>query len=281
MNYSIETSNSPCYEQTPSSDNEFDLAVDQLLGDVDPSMEKVNLDEIMRSEPVLEDSTFAIAEPIAVMEPVNIFPQRQPQNSSAILMEPIAVHRVDSVNSVPFALAQQQEIMPQHEEEPVEELPKPKRALSAYNMFFQCERKRILKSLPKPVGKTKKGRKAKAQMGFTDMARMVAARWKTISKEDKMEYEYLAAMDGERYEKEMAEWKRSQSMSALSTQNRSRPSVTNFRGYASCDASMQPLQSTFGGQQGNAEWQNDYSYGGNNNTFLPMNASKNMFLQQL
>mmetsp|Transcript_14329 Transcript_14329/g.18726 ORF Transcript_14329/g.18726 Transcript_14329/m.18726 type:complete len:150 (+) Transcript_14329:204-653(+) len=54
-----------------------------------------------------------------------------------------------------------------------------------------------------------KSRGQGAFISFSDMARLVEDRWKVLSKEEKVEYEYLAAVDTERYEKEMKKWKQS------------------------------------------------------------------------
>ena len=84
---------------------------------------------------------------------------------------------------------------------------KPKRSLSAYNIFFQNERKRLLSSLPVPQD-SNKPKKSHGKIGFADMARTIAAKWKTLNDNDKLEYEILAAQDTQRYEREMAVWKK-------------------------------------------------------------------------
>ena len=84
---------------------------------------------------------------------------------------------------------------------------KPKRSLSAYNIFFQNERKRLLSSLPVRQD-SNKPKKSHGKIGFADMARTIAAKWKTLNENDKLEYEILAAQDTQRYEREMAVWKK-------------------------------------------------------------------------
>ena len=48
----------------------------------------------------------------------------------------------------------------------------------------------------------------KAKMGFADMARSVSKRWKLVSEDDKAHYLRLAAIDKQRYYREMNEWYR-------------------------------------------------------------------------
>lgn len=77
---------------------------------------------------------------------------------------------------------------------------KPKRALSAYNIYFTTERKKLT------VAQAKEG---SPKLSFREIACKIAGMWKKISQEEKMEYEYLAAQDTDRYENEMAQWKAS------------------------------------------------------------------------
>mmetsp|Transcript_5824 Transcript_5824/g.12273 ORF Transcript_5824/g.12273 Transcript_5824/m.12273 type:complete len:242 (-) Transcript_5824:156-881(-) len=93
---------------------------------------------------------------------------------------------------------------------PIEEAPKcplqkPKRSLSAYNFFFHDERMKL---------------KSSGRIGFAKLARTIATKWKTIEQDIKMEYEYKAAVDLERYEKEFAAWKAAMKKAGLSTSNR-------------------------------------------------------------
>ena len=70
---------------------------------------------------------------------------------------------------------------------------KPKRALTAYNLFFKDQRQEILEH-----GKAG---------GFAMLAQTIAKRWKAISKDQYEEYAIKARADKSRYEKEMAAWK--------------------------------------------------------------------------
>ena len=76
---------------------------------------------------------------------------------------------------------------------------KPKRARSAYNYFFHDERKRLQEM---HQGENN-GRKA----SYAAISKLVAARWKLISSQDKLHYESLAAKDKYRFGLEMIQWK--------------------------------------------------------------------------
>jgi hypothetical protein len=91
--------------------------------------------------------------------------------------------------------------------------PKPKRPLSAYNWFFHSERQNILNDTP--IRKEGKPRRSHGKIGFADLARSIAVKWKSLSKEDRAIYDEKAAIDKGRYLREMEEWKTWQS-SAIS-----------------------------------------------------------------
>jgi HMG-box domain len=85
---------------------------------------------------------------------------------------------------------------------------KPKRPLSAYNWFFQTERQRILEETP--TRKEGKPRRSHGKIGFADLARLIAAKWKSLSKEERASYDEKAVIDKQRYQREMKEWKEGQ-----------------------------------------------------------------------
>jgi hypothetical protein len=87
--------------------------------------------------------------------------------------------------------------------------PKPKRPLSAYNWFFHSERQNILNDTP--IRKEGKPRRSHGKIGFADLARSIAAKWKSLSKEDRAVYDEKATKDKDRYLREMEEWKKWQS----------------------------------------------------------------------
>lgn len=90
---------------------------------------------------------------------------------------------------------------------------KPKRPLSAYNLFFKDMREELLKSLPgngdepepeKP--QRGKRRKPHGKIGFADLAKTIAAKWKKVEPETLQVYRERADADMERYKKEMDEY---------------------------------------------------------------------------
>ena len=74
----------------------------------------------------------------------------------------------------------------------------PKRPLSAYNLFFAEERQRLLES---------NGSK-RPRLGFSGLARKVAAKWKELDEASKAPYVATAEKEKERYNREVAEWQK-------------------------------------------------------------------------
>jgi hypothetical protein len=115
---------------------------------------------------------------------------------------------------VPSYIASTDEIFSSKEKDEAKKKPKeqpkdkPKRPLSAYNLFFQNERKEILRAAPERAGA--KPRRSHGKIGFADLARNIAANWKSIDPESRSQLDKLAAKDKERYKKEMDEWKKKQ-----------------------------------------------------------------------
>ncbi|KAG7364319.1 HMG high mobility group box-containing protein [Nitzschia inconspicua] len=91
---------------------------------------------------------------------------------------------------------------------------KPNRPLSAYNLFFQKERARMLgdeaEKHDNDKGKKRVHRKTHGKIGFAEMARVIGAKWKTLDDEEKQEFEGVAAKEKARYAKELAVWKEEQ-----------------------------------------------------------------------
>lgn len=91
-------------------------------------------------------------------------------------------------------------------------LEKPKRPLSAYNIFFKVERQRMLdeQAAAATAACTAGRRVAKPQrVGFAELARTISQRWKQIDPQDKEELEHIAAIGRQIYYQEVEEWRRS------------------------------------------------------------------------
>lgn len=103
---------------------------------------------------------------------------------------------------------------------------KPMRPLSAYNMFFQNQRERIVagktgdptpeeiqQSVIKMLTSKTRGPKRRqdrvshGQISFGDLARTIAAKWKAIDPKLKAIYNHYAAQEKVRYKKEVVVWK--------------------------------------------------------------------------
>ena len=101
----------------------------------------------------------------------------------------------------------------------------PKRNRTAYNMFYQAARKRILESIPDPPTlKISKGRRTKKPTGkisFEALARRAGEEWKSLSEEDKKVYTELARKDKERYAREKKMWL--ESIAELEREHASQP----------------------------------------------------------
>lgn len=103
---------------------------------------------------------------------------------------------------------------------------KPMRPLSAYNMFFQNQRERIVAGktgdpTPEEIQasvmkmltsktrgpKRRQDRVSHGQISFGDLARTIAAKWKAIDPKLKAVYNLYAAQEKVRYKKEVVVWK--------------------------------------------------------------------------
>jgi hypothetical protein len=91
---------------------------------------------------------------------------------------------------------------------------KPKRPLSAYNLFFQQERERILASLPplqnapgSGVSIGRRDRRRHGKIGFADLARTIAERWKGLDESSRSFFEAQAAIEKEHYKHQVAVWR--------------------------------------------------------------------------
>ena len=88
---------------------------------------------------------------------------------------------------------------------------KPKRPLSAYNLFFKDMRAELLQKLPStlegPVAKPRGKRPIPhGKIGFAALAKAIAAKWKEVEPETLKGYQERADADMIRYKKELEEY---------------------------------------------------------------------------
>ena len=115
-------------------------------------------------------------------------------------------------------------------------LDKPKRPLSAYNIFFKHTRSRIVEGLSEECSieeqiqsiesivakstETRRHRKIHGQISFGDLARRIADNWKTISKDRRLLFDHYASLDMKRYRRDVAIWKTKKEQEALAAKMR-------------------------------------------------------------
>jgi hypothetical protein len=108
---------------------------------------------------------------------------------------------------------------------------KPKRPLSAYNIFFKHTRSRIVEGFSEEgtveetiqsiegivanSTETRRHRKTHGQISFGDLARRIADKWKTIGKNQKALFDHYASLDMKRYRRDVAIWKAKKEREAL------------------------------------------------------------------
>mmetsp|Transcript_14186 Transcript_14186/g.27166 ORF Transcript_14186/g.27166 Transcript_14186/m.27166 type:complete len:278 (-) Transcript_14186:101-934(-) len=76
---------------------------------------------------------------------------------------------------------------------------KPSRPLTAYNLFFHDEKLRLEKECP-----------SGSKLKYTQVAKVVAARWRGLNQDEKAFYEQLAAKDKRRFALETIQWRMQQ-----------------------------------------------------------------------
>lgn len=75
----------------------------------------------------------------------------------------------------------------------------PKRPLSAYNIFFRTERRRLIEEQHQHI----KGRSTKGKISFEELGKRIGKSWQQLTAEQKQPYVHLSTIDVARYQKEM------------------------------------------------------------------------------
>lgn len=83
----------------------------------------------------------------------------------------------------------------------------PRRPLSAYNFFFRAERERLMTEPPKGSHDFHGQERSNNPEMFALLGKEIAKRWKDIPAEELEKYKEMAALDMERYCKEMSEYR--------------------------------------------------------------------------
>lgn len=105
---------------------------------------------------------------------------------------------------------------------------KPKRPLSAYNLFFKKERERLVNS--------------KAKIGFANMARNIAAKWKTLQDSDKTDFNAKAVKEQERYKVELGKWEQEQAIKKEKEEKEKAKQQKESASSSSSNATIEKLQ---------------------------------------
>ena len=182
-------------------DDDFARSLDSVLGlDDDIEMNDANIFDELFQEPIQgipfpEDTTdpYAEVQTTPVVTPV-VTPMKKDLKPQELDQKPKAKSK---------AAGSKKKNGKQEEEDGLP--PKPKKSLSAYNIFFKTQRQLLLETLPV---RGVKPRRSHGKIGFAEMARTIAGRWKSITDDEKIEFEKLAAADAERYDRELAAWKK-------------------------------------------------------------------------
>ena len=95
----------------------------------------------------------------------------------------------------------------------ISRIPKPKRPMTAYNFFFQAERRKIIrdeeearkntKNSSSSSGTRRQSKGSNHQASFENMGKTIGRRWKEVNKEDLERYQALGAKESRRYKREM------------------------------------------------------------------------------
>ena len=129
---------------------------------------------------------------------------------------------------------------------------KPKRPLSAYNLFFKEERARLISGgsdtdcskTSSPTSPTasvsdskRKHRKSHGKIGFAALAQTISKKWKSTDAKTRRPFEAKAAIEKARYKRELGEWQKAQKDKKLIE-----PATTTISG--ATDVSVTPTGET-------------------------------------
>eukprot|EP00526_Cylindrotheca_closterium_P011648 CAMPEP_0113629872 /NCGR_PEP_ID=MMETSP0017_2-20120614/15513_1 /TAXON_ID=2856 /ORGANISM="Cylindrotheca closterium" /LENGTH=494 /DNA_ID=CAMNT_0000540299 /DNA_START=5 /DNA_END=1489 /DNA_ORIENTATION=- /assembly_acc=CAM_ASM_000147 len=135
---------------------------------------------------------------------------------------------------------------------------KPKRPLSAYNIFFKHERSRIVEGLEDKLSpqeivrsieqilstsrETRRHRRTHGKISFGDLARKIAEKWKIVDKERKAVFEHYAELDTRRYRRELKLWKdRKEQQLSGSMHDKFNNSISSLDGEVNDELSLDQL----------------------------------------
>lgn len=131
---------------------------------------------------------------------------------------------------------------------------RPKRPLTAYNIYFSVERQRILDAIPDASGQSggsnrkMAGRKPHGKIGFAELARDVARKWNRLNDEERRPYVEKAAIEKDRYQREMVRWRQyEQAKQAKEEALRSAHRQINQSTLGASTAQFYPIASTDNG----------------------------------
>ena len=84
-------------------------------------------------------------------------------------------------------------------------LEKPKRPLSAYNLFFQSQRQELLAQLP--VRAQGKPKNSHGKCGFQELAKIIGAKWRNLDNVSRNYFDKLAVIEKKKYDKAVKYYK--------------------------------------------------------------------------
>ena len=120
---------------------------------------------------------------------------------------------------------------------------KPKRPLSAYNIFFQLERDRIVNGheekvfskadvdkvriVPLELMPKRRERKIHGKIGFGDLAKIIGSKWKKLNDDEKFAFNERAKLEKIRYRRDVEEWIQKTNESQNCNQSAIREDISN------------------------------------------------------